>query len=299
MAIAGAGRAATNYSIGGWDLDSLESECAFYGTVGRHMDTIAELVYTSKDQDVQLRALAVMEMYPGLWRTTLPHLVTLFRDVAHQAPAVRVAALAAMSYVAPIPWRRNDADNSDHEEPDAFLQTIRLLGLFLPLSGVKPLKSLVAFALAERGASTRSKEQLAGLPEELQSFLMSLGISTHPNDTAAFPRFQTRAAEGVCRLVFRARGWTHSRHTFVHAPPQPPIELPKAEEKLLPLLPGALHVLRKSQCRVGPSTYLAYLARHRQNQLPEAQEEEEENDDDDDEGWIEEGEPSDLVESAW
>ncbi|ELR19120.1 uncharacterized protein ACA1_301220 [Acanthamoeba castellanii str. Neff] len=190
MAIAGAGRAATNYSIGGWDLDSLESECAFYGTVGRHMDTIAELVYTSKDQDVQLRALSVMEMYPGLWRTTLPHLVTLFRAVAHQAPAVRVAALAAMSYVAPIPWRRSDADNSDHEEADAFLQTIRLLGLFLPLSGVKPLKSLVAFALAERGASTRSKEQLAGLPEELLSFLMSLGISTHPNDTAAFPRFQ-------------------------------------------------------------------------------------------------------------
>jgi hypothetical protein len=26
------------------------------------MDTIAELVYTSKDQDVQLRALAVMEV---------------------------------------------------------------------------------------------------------------------------------------------------------------------------------------------------------------------------------------------
>jgi hypothetical protein len=60
-------------------------------------------------------------------------------------------------------------------------------------------------------------------------------------------------------------------------------------------------VLRKSQCRVGPSTYLAYLAKHRQNQLSEAQEEEEEIDDDDDdeEGWIEEGEPSDLVESAW
>ena len=83
-------------------------------------------------------------MYPGLWRTTLPHLMAVFKDVAHQPPDVRIAALAAMSYVTPIPWRRNDDDEDkpDHEEADAFLQTIGLLGLFLPHSGAAWLLTL-------------------------------------------------------------------------------------------------------------------------------------------------------------
>jgi hypothetical protein len=103
-------------------------------------------------------------MYTKQWRRTLPHLEAVFHDTAKQSPAVRAAALSALSFLAPVrsPLGREDeeiakdeakGDGKEEEEEDEendekedgeegdedarehVERVVGLLSLFLPSSG--------------------------------------------------------------------------------------------------------------------------------------------------------------------